>query len=88
MILSLSCTLTDSLPLSLFPSVRPQPACKRLWCAERCSGRNCSEGCRTQHMPWADGTACGGDSWCQRGECVPRSPQPDTVHGGWGDWAE
>ncbi|XP_037091736.1 A disintegrin and metalloproteinase with thrombospondin motifs 9-like isoform X1 [Pollicipes pollicipes] len=60
------------------------PVCKRLWCT---SGEE-EAGCRTQHMPWADGTACGPDRWCQRGECRPRSPQADTVHGAWGEWGE
>lgn len=34
------------------------PECKRLWCtmADTTQG-----GCRTQHMPWADGTECGDD---------------------------
>ncbi|XP_043232407.1 A disintegrin and metalloproteinase with thrombospondin motifs 9-like isoform X4 [Amphibalanus amphitrite] len=64
------------------------PTCKRLWCSRRCNGTDCSEGCRTQHMPWADGTTCAPGRWCQRGECVSRTPRPDTVHGGWGQWGE
>lgn len=31
------------------------PPCTRLWCSE--NGQE-AEGCRTQHMPWADGTKC------------------------------
>ncbi len=32
------------------------PECKRLWCTMEDSTQG---GCRTQHMPWADGTECG-----------------------------
>ena len=70
------------------------PQCRRLWCTH--SGL----GCRTQHMPWADGTQCKPpkdvvdlndptDWWCQEGECVRKdvtSMRP--VDGGWGDWSE
>ncbi|GBM33973.1 A disintegrin and metalloproteinase with thrombospondin motifs gon-1 [Araneus ventricosus] len=33
------------------------PECKRLWCTM--DGDSAQGGCRTQHMPWADGTLCG-----------------------------
>ncbi|GFX43277.1 a disintegrin and metalloproteinase with thrombospondin motifs 20 [Trichonephila clavipes] len=33
------------------------PECKRLWCTM--DGDSTQGGCRTQHMPWADGTQCG-----------------------------
>ncbi|XP_053692822.1 A disintegrin and metalloproteinase with thrombospondin motifs 20 isoform X2 [Sabethes cyaneus] len=60
------------------------PVCKRLWC------NNGDEllGCRTQHMPWADGTSCGENQWCQKGECVHvnrEALQPQD--GGWGQWS-
>ena len=44
------------------------PACKRLWCTISSS----NEGCKTQHMPWADGTPCGKDNGfqCQKGKCI------------------
>lgn len=41
------------LRLFLFP---PQKQCKRLWCT---SAEGDHKGCRTQHMPLADGTDCG-----------------------------
>lgn len=34
-----------------------QRTCKRLWCTGY--SRGVQTGCRTQHMPWADGTPCG-----------------------------
>ncbi|GIY63959.1 a disintegrin and metalloproteinase with thrombospondin motifs 9 [Caerostris extrusa] len=44
-------------------------------------------GCRTQHMPWADGTRCGPDKSCLRGECVldPVHDKP-AQDGQWGEW--
>ena len=32
-----------------------QPVCSRLWCT---NPHNEKAGCKTQHMPWADGTVC------------------------------
>lgn len=32
-----------------------QTQCRRLWCT---SPEGAQRGCRTQHMPWADGTDC------------------------------
>ncbi|XP_058450296.1 A disintegrin and metalloproteinase with thrombospondin motifs 9 isoform X2 [Malaya genurostris] len=60
------------------------PVCERLWC------NNGDEllGCRTQHMPWADGTSCGENQWCQKGKCVHvnrKALQPQD--GGWGQWS-
>ncbi|XP_043589159.1 A disintegrin and metalloproteinase with thrombospondin motifs 9 isoform X1 [Bombus pyrosoma] len=54
--------------------------CRRLWCTTPHGGQ-----CRTQHMPWADGTACGQDKWCLRGECVSRR-NLEPVDGQWGAW--
>ena len=65
-------------------SVGLQPVCKRLWCTTGAE----EDGCRTQHMPWADGTHCGRRQWCIKGECVARKRRPASVHGGWGDWSE
>ncbi|XP_037068676.1 A disintegrin and metalloproteinase with thrombospondin motifs 20-like [Pollicipes pollicipes] len=58
------------------------PVCKRLWCT---TGEE-EAGCRTQHMPWADGTPCGVGRWCLKGDCVPSGRRANTVHGGWGSW--
>jgi thrombospondin-like protein, putative len=62
------------------------PVCKRLWCTV--NGLN--GGCKTQHMPWADGTPCGrhAGSQCLKGKCVNLyefSPKPRN--GGWGPWS-
>ncbi|XP_040175040.1 A disintegrin and metalloproteinase with thrombospondin motifs 9-like [Anopheles arabiensis] len=38
------------------------PPCARLWC----SWENEMSGCKTQHMPWADGTECQEGHWCQK----------------------
>uniref|UniRef100_A0A3B3X902 Peptidase M12B domain-containing protein n=1 Tax=Poecilia mexicana TaxID=48701 RepID=A0A3B3X902_9TELE len=56
--------------------------CKRLWCT---SAEGDHKGCRTQHMPLADGTECGhgmvGDSVCLKHELDIR-----PVNGEWGPW--
>ncbi|XP_041349612.1 A disintegrin and metalloproteinase with thrombospondin motifs 9-like [Gigantopelta aegis] len=65
--------------------------CERLWCT---NSSHKSSGCRTQHMPWADGSTCMDPRnkhckekkcWCRRGECVIKIP-PKTLSGGWGNW--
>ncbi|XP_045034331.1 A disintegrin and metalloproteinase with thrombospondin motifs 9 isoform X3 [Daphnia magna] len=62
------------------------PPCKRLWCTT--SGGE-QEGCRTQHMPWADGTACGRGRWCRHGTCLSRDVKSlEPVDGNWGSWQE
>ena len=67
-------------PLTFFS----QPACSRLWCTTSPGEEN---GCRTQHMPWADGTGCGAGHWCMKSECVPKEEQvKGTVDGQWGEW--
>ncbi|XP_070557592.1 A disintegrin and metalloproteinase with thrombospondin motifs 9-like [Ptychodera flava] len=53
--------------------------CKRLWCTK-------GGGCRTQHMPMADGTSCGHNKWCDKGECVNKTHPKRQVNGGWSDW--
>lgn len=62
------------------------PTCSRLWCSV---GSKETEGCRTQHMPWADGTRCGMHQWCQKGECVHINRTALTpIDGGWSNWSE
>ncbi|XP_052863220.1 A disintegrin and metalloproteinase with thrombospondin motifs 9 [Anopheles cruzii] len=60
------------------------PVCTRLWC----SLEDEMMGCKTQHMPWADGTECSDGHWCQKGQCVPIDRtvlQPQN--GGWSHWS-
>uniref|UniRef100_H2ZL21 Peptidase M12B domain-containing protein n=1 Tax=Ciona savignyi TaxID=51511 RepID=H2ZL21_CIOSA len=57
--------------------------CARLWCINQ----NRSHGCRTTHVPWADGTRCGDRMWCQRGHCVPKDRRRIPVDGNWGEWS-
>ncbi|XP_043528487.1 A disintegrin and metalloproteinase with thrombospondin motifs gon-1-like isoform X4 [Frieseomelitta varia] len=59
--------------------------CRRLWCTTP-NGDHYDQ-CRTQHMPWADGTACDRDKWCHRGECVSRR-NLKPVDGQWGEWGQ
>lgn len=61
-----------------------QAVCRRLWCTT--PNEDHYDHCRTQHMPWADGTSCGRDKWCYRGECVSRSLNLQPVDGQWGEW--
>ncbi|GAB0092696.1 A disintegrin and metalloproteinase with thrombospondin motifs 9 [Sergentomyia squamirostris] len=61
------------------------PKCSSLWCTVVDQDE---QGCRTQAMPWADGTSCGRDLWCQKAECVPRNRSAlKRVDGGWGPWS-
>ncbi|XP_070193825.1 A disintegrin and metalloproteinase with thrombospondin motifs 9-like [Littorina saxatilis] len=63
------------------------PTCERLWCTNKTDSP--SSGCRTQHMPWADGTRCDENKYCQQGKCVPIPPSdPKPVNGGWGPWSK
>lgn len=54
----------------LFPF---QILCKRLWCT---SAEGDHKGCRTQHMPMADGTDCERGKVCGR---VHRRVSPDLI---------
>lgn len=61
-----------------------QPKCKRLWCTTTLDEK---EGCRTQHMPWADGTPCDKNRWCLRGDCALKNrDELRKIHGQWGAW--
>ncbi|XP_046400011.1 A disintegrin and metalloproteinase with thrombospondin motifs 9-like isoform X2 [Ischnura elegans] len=61
------------------------PVCSRLWCNTALGEEK--EGCRTQHMPWADGTSCGDGLWCQKGKCVTQNRSALLpIDGGWGEW--
>eukprot|EP00066_Takifugu_rubripes_P016653 XP_011605919.1 PREDICTED: A disintegrin and metalloproteinase with thrombospondin motifs 20 [Takifugu rubripes] len=57
--------------------------CKRLWCT---SAEGDHKGCRTQHMPLADGTDCGHGMYCKHGMCVNKELDLQPVHGEWGPW--
>lgn len=58
------------------------PPCGRLWCGDDISG------CRTQHMPWADGSICGEGLWCQRGQCIVINREAlMKIDGAWGPWS-
>lgn len=60
------------------------PPCGALWCATEHGEK---EGCKTQFLPWADGTRCGPDHWCHRGECVAQDRHRlRPVAGGWSEW--
>uniref|UniRef100_A0A7N6FJE3 ADAM metallopeptidase with thrombospondin type 1 motif, 18 n=1 Tax=Anabas testudineus TaxID=64144 RepID=A0A7N6FJE3_ANATE len=56
--------------------------CKSLWC-HRTGHR-----CETKFMPAAEGTSCGLDMWCRRGQCVKYGEHgPRAVHGQWSAWS-
>ncbi|XP_075786355.1 A disintegrin and metalloproteinase with thrombospondin motifs 20 isoform X3 [Pelodiscus sinensis] len=57
--------------------------CKRLWCT---SSEGVHKGCRTQHMPLADGTECGLGMHCYHGICVSKEMETRPVDGEWGTW--
>uniref|UniRef100_A0A8C9TJJ0 ADAM metallopeptidase with thrombospondin type 1 motif 20 n=1 Tax=Scleropages formosus TaxID=113540 RepID=A0A8C9TJJ0_SCLFO len=57
--------------------------CKRLWCT---STEGEHKGCRTQHMPLADGSDCGHGMHCRHGLCVNKEVEMQPVHGEWGPW--
>jgi hypothetical protein len=47
-------------------------------------------GCKTQQMPWADGSACASGRWCVRGQCMPINDSFESkmaINGVWGDWS-
>uniref|UniRef100_A0A8C6UWE2 ADAM metallopeptidase with thrombospondin type 1 motif, 16 n=1 Tax=Neogobius melanostomus TaxID=47308 RepID=A0A8C6UWE2_9GOBI len=56
--------------------------CKALWCHR--VGRKCE----TKFMPAAEGSACGPDMWCRRGQCVKQGDEgPRAQHGHWSEWS-
>ncbi|XP_029466482.1 A disintegrin and metalloproteinase with thrombospondin motifs 18 [Rhinatrema bivittatum] len=56
--------------------------CKSLWC-HRVGHR-----CETKFMPAAEGTICGPNMWCRRGQCVKYGDHgPRPVNGLWSDWS-
>ncbi|CAI5448985.1 unnamed protein product [Caenorhabditis angaria] len=64
------------------------PTCRRLWCATFYGSQM---GCRTQHMPWADGTSCdeSRNMFCHHGECVRLAADSlAKIDGQWGDWRD
>ncbi|VDD89911.1 unnamed protein product [Enterobius vermicularis] len=65
--------------------------CTRLWCEGYfVTGRGViTNGCRTHYLPWADGTPCGPNKWCNQGKCVGLSFH-NTMRqdGGWGEWGQ
>uniref|UniRef100_A0A6Q2YCM6 ADAM metallopeptidase with thrombospondin type 1 motif, 9 n=1 Tax=Esox lucius TaxID=8010 RepID=A0A6Q2YCM6_ESOLU len=58
--------------------------CRRLWCT---SPEGAQRGCRTQHMPWADGTECSPGKHCKHGQCIPKEHDATPVEGAWGGWS-
>ncbi|XP_056131168.1 A disintegrin and metalloproteinase with thrombospondin motifs 9-like isoform X2 [Lampris incognitus] len=58
--------------------------CRRLWCA---STEGPQRGCRTQHMPWADGTDCSAGKHCKHGLCITKEHDATPVDGAWGVWS-
>ncbi|CAJ1048430.1 A disintegrin and metalloproteinase with thrombospondin motifs 18 isoform X2 [Xyrichtys novacula] len=57
--------------------------CKSLWC-HRTGHR-----CETKFMPAAEGTSCGPDMWCRKGQCVKYGEHgPQAVHGQWSPWSQ
>ncbi|XP_013858887.1 A disintegrin and metalloproteinase with thrombospondin motifs 16 isoform X2 [Austrofundulus limnaeus] len=56
--------------------------CKALWCHR--FGRKCE----TKFMPAAEGSACGPNMWCRRGQCVKQGDEgPRPQHGHWSSWS-
>ncbi|KAK6319051.1 hypothetical protein J4Q44_G00102620, partial [Coregonus suidteri] len=58
--------------------------CRRLWCT---SPEGAQRGCRTQHMPWADGTECSPGKHCKHGQCITKEHDATPVEGAWGGWS-
>uniref|UniRef100_A0A8C6PYT6 ADAM metallopeptidase with thrombospondin type 1 motif 9 n=1 Tax=Nothobranchius furzeri TaxID=105023 RepID=A0A8C6PYT6_NOTFU len=58
--------------------------CRRLWCT---SPDSAQRGCRTHHMPWADGTDCSPGKHCKHGLCIAREHNALPVDGAWGVWS-
>ncbi|KAJ1110188.1 hypothetical protein NDU88_007543 [Pleurodeles waltl] len=61
-----------------------QMQCRRLWCVNT---EGAHKGCRTQHTPWADGTACEPGKHCIHGVCVLKEREVAMTDGAWGTWS-
>ncbi|KAK6176237.1 hypothetical protein SNE40_014557 [Patella caerulea] len=78
------CELVFGQEYTICPWYMTMGSCERLWCTNKTDS---SSGCRTQHMPWADGTTCGRRMWCKSGKCVNMTQHNGPpVDGEWGDW--
>nr|XP_020493347.2 LOW QUALITY PROTEIN: A disintegrin and metalloproteinase with thrombospondin motifs 7 [Labrus bergylta] len=55
--------------------------CGTLWCTVGTT-------CHSKLDGAVDGTSCGEDKWCIRGECVAVGYEPESVNGGWASWSE
>ncbi|XP_019633855.1 PREDICTED: A disintegrin and metalloproteinase with thrombospondin motifs 9-like [Branchiostoma belcheri] len=75
------CELVFGTGSALCPFMRGT-TCSKLWCTTMVKGQQV---CQTYHMPWADGTACGRNRWCQEGKCTEKR-EAVRVDGGWGSW--
>ncbi|XP_033625467.1 A disintegrin and metalloproteinase with thrombospondin motifs 16-like [Asterias rubens] len=57
--------------------------CQSIWC-HRDERR-----CETKFLPAADGTPCGNEQWCIRGECINRHQRgPEPIDGSWSQYAD
>ncbi|XP_029399244.1 A disintegrin and metalloproteinase with thrombospondin motifs 7 isoform X2 [Mus pahari] len=54
--------------------------CHTLWCSVGTT-------CHSKLDAAVDGTSCGKNKWCLKGECVPEGFQPEAVDGGWSGWS-
>ncbi|CAH1251169.1 ADAMTS15 [Branchiostoma lanceolatum] len=75
------CELVFGKGSTLCPFMRGT-TCAKLWCTTMVKGQRV---CQTYHMPWADGTSCGTNRWCQEGKCTEKR-EVVRVDGGWGSW--
>lgn len=67
---------------SVFCSVK-EDKCKRLWCQTKGLSS-----CQSSSLPWADGTPCGKNRWCMKGNCTINSAVSSARNGGWGEWSK
>ncbi|XP_067327139.1 A disintegrin and metalloproteinase with thrombospondin motifs 18 [Anolis sagrei] len=57
--------------------------CKSLWC------HKIGHRCETKFMPAAEGTPCGINMWCRRGQCVRYGDYgPKSINGQWSTWSK
>uniref|UniRef100_UPI0037E78B0F A disintegrin and metalloproteinase with thrombospondin motifs 7 n=1 Tax=Semicossyphus pulcher TaxID=241346 RepID=UPI0037E78B0F len=55
--------------------------CSTLWCTVGTT-------CHSKLDGAVDGTSCGEDKWCFRGQCVAVGYEPQSVNGGWAAWSQ